>query len=71
MSWRRMSIAYDINNGNCNECGAKQSLEIRVVIEGDVLWGEVSCNTCFTWITDLMPDELIDYGIHVDQKYIG
>jgi hypothetical protein len=65
-----MKIATDINRGNCSECGAQQSLEIRIVIEDDILWGEVSCGKCHEWITDLMPDELLHYGIEVEKKYL-
>lgn len=66
-----MAIAFDINGGNCAECGAKQSLEIRVVVEGDVIWGDVSCIKCHAWITDLMRDEMEHYGIQVDKNYLG
>lgn len=63
-----MKIATGINGGHCPECGAQQSLEIRVTIEGESLWGDVSCGECFTWITDLMPEELLRYGIEVEKK---
>ncbi|MDY0040233.1 MAG: hypothetical protein RBS57_07965 [Desulforhabdus sp.] len=65
-----MKVATDINGGNCPECGAQQSLQIQIVIEDDVLRGDVSCDKCLAWITDLMADELLNYGIEVDKKYL-
>ena len=63
-----MKIATNVNGGNCSECGAQQSLTIQIVIEEDALWGYVSCDKCGVWITDLMPEELLSYGIEVDEK---
>ncbi len=63
-------IAFRINGGDCPECGAEQSLKISIIVEGDVLWGSVDCCKCCVWITDLMPDELVLYGIPVDDKYL-
>ena len=63
-------IAFRINDGNCQECGAERALEISIIIEGDVLWGSVDCCKCCVWITDLMPEELVLYDIPVDDQYL-
>ncbi len=65
-----MKIATNINGGNCPECGAQQSLMIQIVIQDDVLWGDVICDKCLVWITDLNHDELLHYGIEFEKKYL-
>jgi len=61
-------IATHTNDGNCPECKALQTLEVTVVVKGDVAWGDVSCTKCGIWITDLMPDEMPAYGIDVEKE---
>lgn len=63
-----MIVANRINNGNCAECGAKGALEIRLIVEGDLTYGQVACVKCHEWITDVMPEELAHYGITLDDS---
>ncbi len=56
-------IIATVNNGDCPECGAKQSLELRIIREKDLVFGDVSCIKCFAWITDYPPDELLNMGL--------
>ena len=58
-----MIIARSINNGDCPECGKKQSLVVAVIREDDLVYGDVSCIKCHVWITDLMLDELLALGV--------
>ena len=58
-----MIIAKDINNGDCPECGAKQALEVTIIREEGIIYGDVSCIKCFEWITDYPSDELLDMGL--------
>lgn len=53
-----MMITTPINNGNCPVCGAEQSLEVHLVREADFVYGSVNCAKCFSWITDLMEEEM-------------
>jgi len=58
-----IKIAYSVNSGNCSECKGIGTLGITVYEEDGAVWGDVTCNICSTWITDLMPDEMeVDGG---------
>ena len=58
-----MIVAKNIDDGDCPECGASQSLEISIINEDDLRYGYVSCIKCHVWITDLMPEELVEMGL--------
>jgi hypothetical protein len=64
-----MIIATDINNGDCPECGAKQSLEVRIIREEGFVYGDVSCIKCFEWITDFPSDELLAKGLIASEEH--
>jgi len=57
-----MIIAKGVNNGDCPECGAKQSLELSIIREKAFTYGYVSCIKCNEWITNYPPDALQDMG---------